>query len=116
MLDTHDINVPPFYSANGELIRPSEYASTLPGATVAAYFTLTHWRIPQRKDSSGNLPEAVKHAFTPEITYLRVIRPPVRPVPKKRVSSSFDPYDSKTVPLPRLKKPRINATASSSSA
>jgi hypothetical protein len=98
----------------GNLLHPHEYY-LLSGATVAVYFTLTHWRIAEKKDNSSSVIEAAKHSFTPEISYLRVIDPPVRPVFKKHISSSFDPYDNYNCLPESTKKPQFTSSDSSSS-
>lgn len=45
MLDSHVLNVPPFYDHYGKILHPSQYRRYLEGALVVVQFTLAHYAI-----------------------------------------------------------------------
>ncbi|KAI0720527.1 hypothetical protein C8T65DRAFT_735857 [Cerioporus squamosus] len=91
-LGTHKVIPLPAYNMHGDLIGPRFYRARLQGAVVELHFSLTHWRIGERKDRAS----AKVDVFVAELDYLRVLVPPKpSPVtPRKRKVSAVDPTPS----------------------
>ncbi|TFK80706.1 hypothetical protein K466DRAFT_503415 [Polyporus arcularius HHB13444] len=89
-LGTHKVIPLPAYDMHGDLINPRFYRARLQGALVELHFSLTHWRIGSKKESSK------VDVFVAELDYLRVLVPPKpTPVtPRKRKVSAVDPTPS----------------------
>ena len=64
---THELIPVPAYDLQGNLIRPEDYKSVLPGSVVRVGFRLTHWHIKERRNDPAS------NTFIADIESLRVL-------------------------------------------